>query len=75
VLHVGVYLGKTGYQFIVEAPDVDAVEAFAAAFGFLARQESVGYHKVEPLAVGKQGCYRWFEGFVDAARRGEWETA
>jgi hypothetical protein len=46
-------LGKTGYQFIVETPDVDAVEAFAAAFGFLARQKSVGYHKVKPLAVGK----------------------
>jgi hypothetical protein len=53
--NVGLYKGKInpGYQFVVRAPDVGSVERFAAAFGYLARQESVGYHRVEPITVGE----------------------
>jgi hypothetical protein len=42
-----------GYQFVIRAPNIEAVEKFAAAFGYLARQESVGYHRVEPITVGE----------------------
>jgi hypothetical protein len=42
-----------GYQFVIRAPNIESVERFAAAFGYLARQESVGYHRVEPITVGE----------------------
>jgi hypothetical protein len=42
-----------GYQFVIRAPNIEAVERFAAAFGYLARQEAVGYHRVEPITVGE----------------------
>ncbi len=43
-----------GYQFVIRAPNIESVERFAAAFGYLARQESVGYHRVEPTTVGER---------------------
>jgi hypothetical protein len=45
-----------GFQLIVGARSEEDVVKLAAAFGYLTRQQAVGYHRVEPVTVeGRAG--------------------